>query len=130
MIKPEPSLSLVLWLSECADKDLFITSFTIAEISRGILEMPVGKKRAALEAWFAGGDGPQTQFAGRVLPFDEKAGLVWAQLMAEGKAAGRSRSAVDMILASVAIANACVIVTDNERHFAGLNFINPLRTGL
>jgi hypothetical protein len=30
-----------------------------------------------LERWFTGPDGPQSLFAGRVLPFDEKAGLVW-----------------------------------------------------
>jgi hypothetical protein len=32
-----------------------------------------------------------------------------------------------MILAAVAEANNCVVVTDNEKDFAGLNFINPLR---
>ena len=66
-------------------------------------------------------------FAGRILPFDEKAGLVWAQLMADGKLAGRPRSALDMIIAAVAGANGCVIVTDNERDFAGLQIVNPLK---
>ncbi len=53
-------------------------------------------------------------FAGRVLPFDEKAGLVWARLMAEGKAMGRPRSALDMIIAAVAEANECVVVTEKS----------------
>lgn len=48
--------------------------------------------------------------------------------MAEGKAAGRPRSALDMIIAAVAGANDCVVVTDNERDFAGLQFVNPLRS--
>ena len=51
----------------------------------------------------------------------------WARLMADGKAAGRPRSALDMIIAAVAGANECVVVTDNEKDFAGLEFINPLR---
>ena len=53
-----------------------------------------------LEAWFTGPDGPQAFFAGRVLPFDEKAGLIWARLMADGTAKGRPRSALDMIIAA------------------------------
>jgi predicted nucleic acid-binding protein len=81
-----------------------------------------------LESWFAGPEGPQSLFAGRVLPFDERAGLIWARLMAAGERAGRPRSALDMILASVAEANDCIVVTDNEKDFAGLNFINPIRT--
>jgi hypothetical protein len=67
-------------------------------------------------------------FAGRVLPFDEKAGLIWARLIAEGARAGRPRSALDMILAAVAEANDCIVVTDNERDFTGLRFINPMRS--
>jgi predicted nucleic acid-binding protein len=109
--------------------DLFIASLTVAEIRRGILEKPRGKKRDALDAWFSGPEGPQALFAERILPFDDKAGLVWARLMAEGKAAGRPRSGLDMIIAAVAGSNDCVVVTDNERDFVGLQIVNPMREG-
>ncbi len=114
-------------MAEQTDSDLFISALTIAEIRRGLLEKPAGKKRASLEAWFAGPEGPQALFAGRVLPFDEKAALIWGRLMADGKAKGRPRSALDMIVAAVAEASGCIIVTDNEKDFAGLKFVNPLR---
>jgi predicted nucleic acid-binding protein len=127
VIKPEPSGSLLAWMGAQKDDDLFIASLTVAEIRRGILEKPKGKKRSSLETWFAGPEGPQALFAGRVLSFDEKAGLVWARLMAEGKAAGRPRSALDMIIAAVASANDCVVVTDNEKDFAELQIVNPIR---
>ncbi len=125
--KPEPSSQLVSWMSQQADEALYIASLTVAEIRRGILEKPAGKKRRALERWFAGDEGPQALFAGRVLAFDDNAGIIWARLMAEGTAQGRPRSALDMIIASVAEANECIIATDNEKHFEGLRFINPLR---
>jgi len=32
-----------------------------------------------------------------------------------------------MILAAIAEANDCILVTDNEKDFVGLKFINPLR---
>ena len=123
----DPSKALLAWMAEQADNDLFISALTIAEIQRGLLEKPKGKKRTLLEVWFTGPEGPQALFAGRVLPFDEKAGLIWARLMADGTAKGRPRSAFDMIIAAIAEANDCVVVTDNEKDFAGLRLVNPLR---
>ena len=127
VVKPAPSEALLAWLADQADEDLFISSLTIGEVQRGLLEAPEGRKRRELEAWFSGPEGPQALFAGRVLPFDDRAGLIWARLMAEGTAQGRPRSALDMIIAAVAQANDCVVVTDNEKDFAGIGILNPLR---
>ena len=125
--KPAPLEALLTWMSSQADTDLFIASLTVAEIRRGVLEKPAGKKRDQLEAWFSGPEGPQALFAGRILSFDEKASLVWARLMADGKAKGRPRSGLDAIIASVAETNECVVVTDNEKDFEGIEIVNPLR---
>ena len=125
--KPAPSPSLLAWMAEQPDENLFISSLTIAEIRRGMLQKPAGRKRDALEVWFEGPEGPQALFAGRVLPFDEKAALVWASLMADSKAKGRSRNALDAIIAATARANNCIVVTDNEKDFSDVELINPLR---
>lgn len=125
--KPAPSETLVAWLAGQDDRDLFIASLTVAEIRRGILGKPAGRQRDRLEAWFGGPEGPQSLFAGRVLPFDEKSALVWAELMAGGTAKGRPRSALDTIVAAIAKANGCIVVTDNERDFPDIEILNPLR---
>ncbi len=127
LIKPKPSAALVAWMADQADEDLFISSLTVAEIRRGVLEKPAGKRRDGLEAWFSGSEGPQSLFAGRILSFDEKAALVWARFMANGKSAGQPRSALDTIIAAVAAVNECIVVTDNEKHFADVKTFNPLR---
>jgi toxin FitB len=127
VVRPSPSQSLMAWMAEQNDEDLFISSLTVAEIRRGVLEKPAGKRRDQLEAWFSGPDGPQALFAGRVLPFDEGAALIWARLMADGKAKGRPRSALDTIIAAVAEAHRCVVVTANEKDFAGVQTFNPLK---
>jgi predicted nucleic acid-binding protein len=126
--RPAPSADLLAWMADQTDTDLFISSLTVAEIRRGVLEKPTGKKRDQLEAWFTGPEGPQALFADRILAFDEKAGLIWARLMADGKAKGRPRSGLDTIIAAVAEANGCVVVTDNEKDFQGIKIINPLRS--
>jgi predicted nucleic acid-binding protein len=125
--KPAPSEALLAWMADQTDTDLFISSLTVAEIRRGVLEKPAGRKRVQLEAWFTGPEGPQALFAGRILAFDEKAGLIWARLLADGKSKGHPRSGLDMIVAAVAEANGCVVVTDNEKDFQGIEIINPLR---
>jgi predicted nucleic acid-binding protein len=127
-VKPAPSPALAAWMSAQADEDLFISAITLAEIGRGVLERPAARKRRELEDWFSGRSGPTALFAGRVLPFDEMAAMAWARLMAEGTARGRPRSAIDMMIAAIAEANDCVVVTDNEKDFAGLTIVNPLRT--
>jgi predicted nucleic acid-binding protein len=127
VVKPRPSATLLSWMAVQRDEDLFISSLTVAEIRRGILEKPRGRKRDALDVWFSGPDGPQSLFAGRILAFDDSAGLIWARLMADGKTAGKPRSGLDMIIAAVAAANDCLVVTDNERHYEGAKVINPIR---
>jgi toxin FitB len=126
--KAAPSESLLAWLGEQNDDDLYISALTLAELRRGVLEKPAGKRRVALEAWFAGPEGPQALFAGRVLAFDAAAALIWARLMADGTAKGRPRSGLDTIIAAIAEANDCVVVTDNEKDFEGIEIVNPLRS--
>ena len=125
--KVSPSDKLLAWMKEQNDDDLYISSLTVAEIRRGIFEKPAGKRRNQLEAWFSGSEGPQALFSGRVLSFDEVAALIWARLMADGKAKGQPRSALDTIIAAVAEANGCIVVSDNEKDFAGIEMINPFR---
>ena len=127
VIKPAPSVALLDWMADQPDHDLHISALTVAEIHRGVLELPEGKRRREFEAWFSGPEGPQALFAGRILPFDEKAALIWARLMADGKARGRPRSALDTIIAAIAEANGCIVVTDNEKDFEGIRVINPVR---
>jgi len=128
--KPAPSKALLRWLAEQADEDLFISALSLAEIWRGVLEKSEGRRRRELEGWFTGPEGPQALFAGRILAFEGRAALIWARLMAEGRAAGHPRSALDMMVAAIAEANGCTVVTDNERHFVpAVSIINPLRSG-
>ena len=114
-------------MAEQRDQDLFITTLTVGEIWRGLLEMPAGRKHDQLRMWFNGPEGPLALFDGRVLAFDEPAAIEWARLMAEGSARGRPRSPLDMIIAAIAASNDCIVVSGNEKDFSGLNFINPLR---
>jgi toxin FitB len=74
-IKPVPSRNLLAWIASQDPENLFIEAWSMVEIQRGILAHSAGKKRTLLENWF--GD-LRTQFAGRILPFDERVAIVYA----------------------------------------------------
>jgi hypothetical protein len=130
-LKPRPSAAVAEWLQDREDTDLFIAILTVAEIWRGVLTTPIGRRRRELEVWFAGPEGPQALFRDRVLSFDERAAIEWGRLIAEGRAAGRPRSPLDMLIAATAAANRCTVVTANERHFRDVvDCINPMGAGI
>jgi len=127
--KPQPSAGLDRWLQAQRGSDLFIASWTVAELWRGVFAQAPGRRRRQLEDWLTGPNGPEALFRGRILAFDVPAAIEWARLMAEGTRLGRPRSALDMVIAAIAAANRCVVATANERHFGGaVEFVNPLRS--
>ena len=46
--KPHPSAALLTWMAEQENQDLFIAAITVAEIRRGVLEKPSGRRRDQL----------------------------------------------------------------------------------
>ena len=128
VLKPTASASLAAWLDEQPDETLYICSMNLAEIWNGILELAAGEKRSEQEGWLTTPKGRRVIFGGRVLKFDEKAGAVWARLMAERCQAGLPCAPVDMIYAAIAEANGCILVTDNEERFTGINVLNPMNS--
>lgn len=49
--------------------------------------------------------------------------------MLQDKAKGQPESVLGTIIAAVAEANNCIVVTDNEKGFAGAEIFNPLGVG-
>ena len=127
-IKPRPHEALAQWIARRTDSELFLSVVSIGEIKRGILELSAGRKRQALEQWYAGPDGPRSMFGQRILPFDDRAAEAWADVMADGRRLGKPRNAIDMMIAATAIANGLTVVSMNQRDFEGVvAVVNPSR---
>lgn len=125
--RSSPPPALLDWVAAQADEDLYIASLSVLEIWRAVLATSADAKGMQLRQWLTGADGPEALFAGRILPFDDRAGRIWARLMLQGLAEGQRRSGLDMMVAAIAEAHDCVVVTSNETAFAGLPTVNPLR---
>jgi predicted nucleic acid-binding protein len=110
--KPRPSIAVADWIVNEADSDLFISTLTIAEIWRGVLETASVDDGGIWRRGLSVPRGP----------------LRSSPTMAAGTAVGRPRSPIDMIIAATAAANSCVVVTVNERHFRGVvEFLNSMQ---
>jgi hypothetical protein len=127
VIKPASPDALAAWLDAQADEDLYICSMNLAEIWNAILQLAAGEKCSEREGWFTGPRASRIVCGGRVLSFDDKAGEIWARLTSERCTAGLPCAPVDMIYAAIAEANGCILITDREEHFIGLDVLNPLK---
>ena len=74
--KPEPDPRVVAWLRG-HEADIAVDPVILGELRFGILILPKGRKRAALERWFNSG-----VVRLHCLPWDGETGLKWAELLA------------------------------------------------
>jgi predicted nucleic acid-binding protein len=84
----------------------------LGELRFGILILPRGKKRVALERWFDAGVGRL-----HCLPWDAGTGLKWAELLAHLRKTGRAMPIKDSFIAATAIVYDLVVVTRNRVDF-------------
>lgn len=121
--RPDPQPTVIEWLRE-NERAIAVDPIILGEIRFGILLLPRGKRRAALERWFEAG-------VRRVhcLPWEAKTGLRWAELLAKLRARGRAMPIKDSLIAATALAHGLAVVTRNERDFeqAGVEVVNPFR---
>jgi predicted nucleic acid-binding protein len=119
--KRRPNQSVIAWLSGKRDEALFVSVLSLGEVEAGIERTRRSDPAfaTALEAWL---QSTQAQFAGRILPFDLQAALIWGRLTVQVGYSG-----VDTQLAATALQHDLTVVTRNARHFVetGVRVVNP-----
>ncbi len=125
LMKSEPSKRVASWIARRSARSLYVTSITQAEILYGVLLMPSGRKRSAIEE--AAVEMFDTDFAGRVLPFGSEAALRYARIAADRRKLGRPISHFDAQIAAVTATAGASIATRNVDDFAhcGIDVFNP-----
>ena len=93
--------------------DIAVDPVIVGELRFGILILPKGKKRTALERWFDAGVGRL-----HCLAWDADTGLKWAELLARLRTTGRAMPIKDSLIAATAIVHGLAVVTRNRADFA------------
>lgn len=117
MMRRAPAPEVAAWVSRQPTDLLFTASVCQAEVLAGIAVMPEGRRRreleAAAQATFA------EDFERRVLPFDMAAAVVYAEVLAMRRRAGRPVTTVDLMVAAIARSQGASVVTRNVADFTG-----------
>jgi predicted nucleic acid-binding protein len=122
--RPAPMPGVVEWLRR-NEREIAVDPVVLGELKFGILLLPRGKRRTALEHWFEAG-------VGRLLclPWEAQTGLQWAQLLAGLRAAGRAMPIKDSLIAATALVHDLTVVTRNRADFekAAVRIVDPFET--
>lgn len=119
--KPTPDPRVVAWL-DVHEPDIAVDPFILGELRFGILILPKGTKRAALERWFDEGVGRL-----HCLPWDAETGLRWADLLASLRTSGKAMPIKDSLIAATALVHNLAVATRNRADFAnaGVRIVDP-----
>jgi len=128
-MRPQPAEAVTAWLDRLPAEQVWACAISRAEIALGLALMPTGKRQVALalaaQAMF------EEDFAGRCLPFDERAALHYAAIVARRTHAGRPISTEDAQIAAIALTHDLILATRNVSDFEGidgLQIANPWLT--
>jgi predicted nucleic acid-binding protein len=128
LMRSAPDLAVVAWISARPASSIFTTTVTQAEILYGLRLLPSGKQRSRLEV--AAGEMFATDFAGRVLPFDQAAAKAYADIAAARRQAGRPIGQFDAQIAAIARSRDAAVATRNIMDFegCGIGLVDPWLT--
>jgi predicted nucleic acid-binding protein len=124
LMRQSPARIVADWSLSQDARDLFTTSVTLAEIRYGIERLPDGQRKAQLRAKAAD---IFFSLADKVLPFDARAALRCATLMADRGRAGQPIAGFDAQIAAICLSYDAALATRNLKDFrhTGLDLINP-----
>jgi toxin FitB len=127
--RPRPEPTVTVWLAGQCFERLYLTATVVGELAHGIAILPPGRRRGAFEAWLL--ELVHEQFAGRILPFDGDAALLFGQILAAARASGRPADAGDAQIAAVAKLHGMSVATRDIGDFEplGVAVINPWEGG-
>lgn len=123
--RAEPDAHVAAWLSKKKTTECFISMVSVAEIRKGILMLPLGRKRKKLEIWLV--EELLPAFEGRVLSLGEEEMNTWATLQAEAENEGYKLPVIDSLIAATARCHGLTLATRNIHDFrhCKIRMLNP-----
>jgi predicted nucleic acid-binding protein len=123
--RPFPRASVVQWLENADDGQLYFSVISLGEILKGITTLPDSHRRNQLQKWLD--ETLRPWLAGCILPVSEPIAERWGVLTGQSKLKGRPLKVEDGLIAATAIEHGMTLVTRNARDFENLEVqvLNP-----
>jgi toxin FitB len=125
LISKQPNKKVVEWLDRLDPNMIYLSVITIGEIRKGIEKLPPSKRRDAVKEWLEAD--LLLRFQGRILEITKEVMLIWGELTGRLEEEGRPITAIDSLIAAIALQGDYCLVTRNEHDFqhTGVTMINP-----
>jgi predicted nucleic acid-binding protein len=114
--RERPHRNVIEWVEAQAPENLAISIVTLSELSDGAASNPDAMRRHKLMSWVE--VEVSNVFRDRTLPLTPEVLVDWLRLGRRLRAAGRSRQAADLLIASTARVHNLTLVSRNVRDFA------------
>lgn len=123
--RPRPDEAVLAWLDQVDEDRTYLSVVSVGEIARGVAQLEDGRRKVALQRWLD--IELPARFGSRLLPVDRETAVIWGQLMANARRAGRGLPVMDGWIAASAVRHGLTLVTRNGRDFAGiaLDLLDP-----
>jgi predicted nucleic acid-binding protein len=120
-----PDPGVLSWLDSLEISDVVTTAVTAAELRYGIARLPDGHRKRELTAVIR--DILTEDFHGRVVPFDERASVQYAGIVARRERNGSPIGVADAQIAAICRDLSAILATRNTADFeeTGIELINP-----
>jgi predicted nucleic acid-binding protein len=125
LTKKHPDQGVINWINSVQEDLLFLSVFTIGELTKGVEKLPDSTKKDRLLTWLQAD--LEERFYGRVLPFSQREAILWGKLTGKFEKVGAKLPIVDSLIAAVALANNSMLVTRNTKDYeiTGVQLFNP-----
>lgn len=122
LVKLRPNQKVVSWVNSITESELFLSSITIGELTKGIQKITDKKNKMELQLWLD--QELIERFKKRILPIDILVAERWGKLLANAK---KTLPAIDSLLAATALQHSLCMVTRNVSDFQipALDVYNP-----
>ncbi|MGA8055485.1 MAG: type II toxin-antitoxin system VapC family toxin [Burkholderiales bacterium] len=125
LVRPRPKTSVVRWVGEHDEDELFLSVITIGELEKGIAKLPESPKRVTLEQWVR--RELADRFRGRLLAIDSGVAARWGAMAGASEARGQSLPVIDSLIAATSLQHDLTVVTRNtdDLERCGARCVNP-----
>lgn len=125
LIKPVPSNSVVEWLNNIPEDNIYLSSITIGEIQKGISKLVDSKKKLNLQSWLD--NDLLNRFNSKIISIDKDICITWGIITANAEKRGKKLASIDSLIAATAINKVLTLVTRNTSDMieSGANIVDP-----
>jgi toxin FitB len=124
-----PDPGVLSWLDSLAVSNVATTAITAAELRYGIARLPDGHRKRELTVIIR--RILTEDFPGRVLPFDERSSVQYADIVTGRERIGRPVGIADAQIAAICRDLSAMLATRNTADFeeTGIELVNPWKLG-